>query len=181
MGASCDPACSACGRACRNGGSGVLLVASTVRRRALRDGCHRKGDERAPLGTVEAEVDEFLVLYPDDPRAGEIERYKERIELDKLERKLRRESRAGGTADPSLLPAEQLYLQAMNSGDASPDKRWRCWSHLSIFMVQARMRRRPTTRVSAIVALAKRRLDDVCAATSTKIARASTGVASRTA
>ncbi len=78
-------------------------------------------DDGVSLTRVEQEVDEFLTRYPQDPRADRIGRYKEQIELDKLERKLQRQMR-GSSADASLIPAEQLYLRAIGFVDASPDK-----------------------------------------------------------
>jgi eukaryotic-like serine/threonine-protein kinase len=74
------------------------------------------------LTRVENELDEFLARYPNDPRAAVIERFKERNELDKLDRKLQRAARGIGASDEPLLPAEQLYLQAVNLADSSPDK-----------------------------------------------------------
>jgi hypothetical protein len=79
-------------------------------------------DEDAPLTSVEREIDQFLELYPEDTRAAEFRRYKERIELDRLERKLRRQARDGGAADHSLQPAEQLYLRAANLAESSPEE-----------------------------------------------------------
>lgn len=79
------------------------------------------GENDAPLGAKEREIDAFLRLYPDDRRATEMRRYKQRVELDKRERKLRREARDGGIADPSLLPVERLYLRAANLVESSPE------------------------------------------------------------
>jgi serine/threonine-protein kinase len=81
-----------------------------------------KGDGDAPLISVEKEIDSFLSLYASDPRAAKLRRYKQRIELDKLERKLRRQARDSGDADPSLQPAERLYLRAANAAENSPDE-----------------------------------------------------------
>jgi serine/threonine protein kinase len=79
-------------------------------------------DDGGSLTPVENEVIEFLTRYPQDPRAAEIARYKERIELDKLERTLQRHIRGSGTFDSKLTPAEQLYLDAVSETDGSPDK-----------------------------------------------------------
>jgi serine/threonine-protein kinase len=78
-----------------------------------------RGDDDS-LSSVEREIDQFLDLYPNDERAAELRRYKERIDLERLERKLRRQARDRGAADPSLLPAEQLYLQAAELADSDP-------------------------------------------------------------
>lgn len=79
-------------------------------------------DDGVSLAGVENELNEFLSRYPQDPRAAQIERYKERIELDKLERKLQRQTRGSGAYDPSLLPVEQLYLRAASLVESSPEK-----------------------------------------------------------
>jgi hypothetical protein len=115
-------------------------------------------EDRPPLSTVETQVNEFLALYPDDPRAGEMERYKNRIELDKLERRLRRESRDGASADPSLLPAEQLYLQAADVAEISPEKATSMLESLINLYGPEPSDSDRDERVSAVVALAKRQL-----------------------
>jgi serine/threonine-protein kinase len=63
-----------------------------------------EGDDDASLGKVENEVNEFLRRFPEDPRADVLRSYQERIELDKLERRLQRLTRGGGI-NTSLLPA----------------------------------------------------------------------------
>jgi len=70
------------------------------------------------LVNVEDQVDEFLKLYAADPRAAEMQQIQEQIALDKMERKLLRAS--GGSADPSLLPVEQMYVRAMNAAQDNP-------------------------------------------------------------
>jgi serine/threonine-protein kinase len=79
-------------------------------------------DEGGSLIRVENEVNDFIARYPEDPRVGQFERFKERIELDKLERKLQRKTRGSAATDPTLLPSEQLYLRAAALADSSPDK-----------------------------------------------------------
>jgi serine/threonine-protein kinase len=79
-------------------------------------------DEGGSLIRVENEVNDFIARYPQDPRTGQFERYKERIELDKLEHKLQRKARGNAALDPSLLPPEQLYLRAAGMADSAPDK-----------------------------------------------------------
>jgi hypothetical protein len=80
----------------------------------------RVAADDASLANAEREIDEFLQHHPTDPRADELARYHEQIILDKAERKLQREGR-GGTLDSALLPAEQLYLRALNMANASPN------------------------------------------------------------
>jgi hypothetical protein len=118
-------------------------------------------DEQASLITVEDEVREFLRQYPNDPRVPEVQRYYERLELDKLERRqrrLRREARESGAADTSLLPAEQLYLKAMDAAETSPDKAAELLQ-LLVDLYGPRSQAEPSDDdVAAIVALANRRL-----------------------
>jgi hypothetical protein len=82
----------------------------------------RDGNEDAPLSSVEREIDMFLEQYSGDPRAAELRRYKNRLELEKRERQLRRKARDGSSADSSLLPVEQLYLRASDLGGSSPEE-----------------------------------------------------------
>src|SRR4029077_858498 len=70
----------------------------------------------------ENEVNDFIEHYPDDPRVAQFERFRERIELDKLERTLQRKTRGSVATDPTLLPSEQLYLRAAGLADSAPDK-----------------------------------------------------------
>jgi eukaryotic-like serine/threonine-protein kinase len=79
-------------------------------------------DEGGSLVRVENEINDFIERFPEDPRIGQFEHFKERIELNKLERKLQRKARGSVAAVPSLLPAEQLYLQATGMADLEPDK-----------------------------------------------------------
>jgi hypothetical protein len=80
-------------------------------------------DEGGSLIRVENDVNDFIARYPEDPRVDQFERYKERIELDKLERKLQqRKTRGSAATDPTLLPSEQLYLRAAGMADSAPDK-----------------------------------------------------------
>jgi hypothetical protein len=78
-------------------------------------------DDDASLGNVEREINEFLAMYPNDSRATELVRYREQVMLDKAERRLQREARGNGSAEADLLPAEQLYLRAVSTAQASPD------------------------------------------------------------
>jgi serine/threonine-protein kinase len=119
------------------------------------------GDEQVSLATVEPDVSEFLRLYPNDPRAREVERYRERIELDKLERRqrrLRREARESGAADTSLMPAEQIYLRAMDAAETSPDEAAALLQSLVDLYAPVVNGAAADDDVAAIVALAKRRL-----------------------
>jgi hypothetical protein len=79
-------------------------------------------NDDSSLGRVESEVNDFLERFPADSRAELLKSYQEQIELDKLERKLQRQTRGGGAFNTSLLPAEQLYLDAAVVGASSPEK-----------------------------------------------------------
>jgi eukaryotic-like serine/threonine-protein kinase len=79
------------------------------------------GDD-ASLVKVEGEVDSFLGRFPQDPRAESVRGYRERIELEKLDRRLQRQSRDGSSTNAPLLPAEQLYLEAIGQAANSPEK-----------------------------------------------------------
>jgi hypothetical protein len=79
-------------------------------------------DEGGSLVRVENEVNDFISRFPEDSRVGQFEQFKERIELNKLERKLQRKTRGSVTTVPSLVPAEQLYLRASAMADLEPDK-----------------------------------------------------------
>jgi len=108
------------------------------------------------FGGVESEVDEFLERYPSDARGAELTRYKERIELDRLERKLQREARGGGHSDSSLRPVEQLYVQAIGKAESSPDMAAAMLASLVNLYGPAASEQDET---SAIVQLANRRLE----------------------
>lgn len=79
-------------------------------------------DDEGSLGKVENEIDDFLKRFPDDARSDVLRSYKERIDLDKLERKLQREARGGGSINTTHVPAEQLYLEALGKAATAPEK-----------------------------------------------------------
>jgi serine/threonine-protein kinase len=81
-----------------------------------------EADETGSLVRVETEVNDFIRRFPNDPRVSQFEEFKDRIELNKLERTLERRSRGNATAMPVLLPAEQLYLRAASVADSDPDQ-----------------------------------------------------------
>jgi eukaryotic-like serine/threonine-protein kinase len=80
-----------------------------------------RDDDDTSLGNVEREIKEFLAMYPHDSRAAELVRYREQVLLDKMERKLQREARGNGSAEPELIPAERLYLRAVSMANDSPE------------------------------------------------------------
>lgn len=81
-----------------------------------------EADETGSLVRVETEVNDFIKRFPNDPRVSQFEEFKDRIELNKLERTLERRARGNATAMPVLLPAEQLYLRAASIADSDPDQ-----------------------------------------------------------
>jgi hypothetical protein len=70
---------------------------------------------------AEADIGEFLMRFPHDPRAAGLREYSREIELDKLETRF--ELRAKGLlASESLLPVETAYLEAINSAKQDPSR-----------------------------------------------------------
>lgn len=65
----------------------------------------------AQMVQADDDIDQFLTLYPDDPRAAEMQRYRDEIELYRLERRFEARARRGGSAD-TLTPVERAYLDA---------------------------------------------------------------------
>jgi serine/threonine protein kinase len=72
------------------------------------------------LDDATTNVMDFLRLYKDDPRAKEVEKIKENMEVNTLERKM--SLRANRPIDPNKqLPIERAYLEAMASSNAMPE------------------------------------------------------------
>jgi hypothetical protein len=82
---------------------------------------HADSDDVESIRTVEREIQEFISRFPDDARAVELRHYQERVELERMSRRLQLQARRGGLSDPSLLPVEVLYLRAMNVAQSSPE------------------------------------------------------------
>ncbi len=70
------------------------------------------------LGEVAAVLAQFLQRFPDDPRAAELEGYRQQLDLQQFERNIRRQ--AWGRDDPSLAPLQRIYLQAMSQAEDNP-------------------------------------------------------------
>jgi serine/threonine-protein kinase len=79
-------------------------------------------DDDPSLGKAENEITDFLARFPNDPRAELLRTYSERMQLDRLERRLQRQTRSGWSINTSLLPVEELYLDAAAMANTSPDK-----------------------------------------------------------
>jgi serine/threonine-protein kinase len=126
-------------------------------------------EDDASLGKVENEVGDFLNRFPDDPRADTLRSYRERIELDKLERKLQRQMRSRGMTDVGLLPVEDLYLQATDAAATSPEKSLAIFESLiDLYGPDSTIAAQSTSkntqhdsndRTNAVVQLARRRIE----------------------
>jgi eukaryotic-like serine/threonine-protein kinase len=107
--------------------TGLILLALYLSHPYSADQLHRKitsladSDDGDSILTVEREIREFISRFPDDSRAAELREYQERVELERMSRRLQLQARRGGLSDPSLIPAEVLYLRAMNAAQSSPE------------------------------------------------------------
>ncbi|HEX4132629.1 MAG TPA: protein kinase [Pirellulales bacterium] len=70
------------------------------------------------LATVADDVDEFLAMYPHDPRVHEVYEYQAQIEQYQLERKFARRARAGRQGNESAI--EHAYFDAIAYRDLDP-------------------------------------------------------------
>ncbi|MCA9267790.1 MAG: hypothetical protein KDA41_04940, partial [Planctomycetales bacterium] len=71
------------------------------------------------LSAAAPQISRFLSLYPSDPRAEEVQSYREQLELERLERSLERRAQRM-QMDESTPPAEQAYLEAMQLAQRDP-------------------------------------------------------------
>jgi hypothetical protein len=71
--------------------------------------------------SVRDEIGEFIERFPNDSRTPKLQEQQQRIDLDRMHRRLLLQARRGGLSDPSLLPVEVLYLEAMNAAQSSPE------------------------------------------------------------
>jgi len=71
------------------------------------------------LVAADADITQFLTLYPDDPRAEQMRGYQDEIELYRLQRRF--EVRARRTSSSELLsPVERAYLDALRFTTSDP-------------------------------------------------------------
>jgi serine/threonine-protein kinase len=106
------------------GGMGMLALylSQPPSADALYQTITKKGiEDEASVANVEREIEEFLRRFPTDARAAELTKYREQLTLDKAERRLQRDARAGRNPNLQLLPAERLYVQAVQLADSDPD------------------------------------------------------------
>lgn len=73
------------------------------------------------LSTAGDDIQQFLALYPNDPRHDEITGYQEEIELDRLQRNFERRGRRLNAAT-ELTPVERAYLDAVETGRSRPEE-----------------------------------------------------------
>jgi len=83
---------------------------------------HADAGDVDSMRAVEREIGEFVTRFPEDSRTAELKQYQQRIELDRMNRRLQLQARRGGLADPTLQPVEVLYLEAMNAASSSPEQ-----------------------------------------------------------
>jgi serine/threonine-protein kinase len=82
---------------------------------------HVDDEDAGALRNVGSEIDEFLLRFPEEPRAAELRTYQVQLDLERAHRRLQFLVRHGGAADADLLPVEALYLEAMNAATTSPE------------------------------------------------------------
>jgi serine/threonine-protein kinase len=129
-------------------------------------------DDDVSLALVEREINDFLTRFPDDPRSDILRTYEERIELGRLERKLRRQKTGGVPADASLLPVERAYLRASLLAESSPEAALNMWASLIDLYGPAVLpddasagatqeEREAAARTASVVQLARRRIESL--------------------
>jgi serine/threonine-protein kinase len=82
---------------------------------------HRYDGSAESLLNVEGEIEEFLVRFPDDPRAEEVRDFRHQIALHRLERRLERQTRTD-RRDADITPLQEAYRQAINYVRFDPDR-----------------------------------------------------------
>lgn len=78
------------------------------------------GDLDALAGAAD-DIQRFLDLYPDDPRAAEVGGYQEELQLDRLQRSFERKGRRLSAA-ASMTPPERAYLEAVEIARSRPEE-----------------------------------------------------------
>ena len=69
----------------------------------------------------EDDISNFLLMYPNDPRRGQLAEYHREIELYRLERRLELRSKGRAGAD-LMLPIERTYVRAMSTAQSDPEQ-----------------------------------------------------------
>ena len=75
----------------------------------------------AELLGAEADVEQFLVRFPEDRRAEQLRSLANQIALLRMQRKLQRAAKGLPDGEP-LLPIERAYLEALNYARVDPDR-----------------------------------------------------------
>jgi serine/threonine-protein kinase len=103
--------------------AGVWYLTRPASADALYAKIEAAATDEAPerLRDVEAEMESFAERFPNDSRAAEINRYREQLELQRAERRLRLVARGAGP-DAKLAPLEQMYIEAVRQADANPER-----------------------------------------------------------
>jgi serine/threonine-protein kinase len=83
---------------------------------------HTDSEDVESIRQMEREIKEFVAKFPNDSRAAELRQLQQRVELERMSRRLQLQSRRGGLPDLTLSPVEVLYLQAINTAQTSPEE-----------------------------------------------------------
>jgi hypothetical protein len=75
----------------------------------------------ADLSAASGDVEQFLRLYPDEPRSAEVSGYRDEIELARSQNTFERRARRL-SATASLTPVERAYLDAVEVGRSRPEE-----------------------------------------------------------
>jgi serine/threonine-protein kinase len=78
-------------------------------------------DDPAALVAEQDDVKSFLDRFPDDSRIDDVRRYKDEIELERLEQRFRIRMRFPGR-DDQLMPVEHDYIEAMSTQTSDPQR-----------------------------------------------------------
>lgn len=88
---------------------------------AIYDRIHAKAVEGgAMIEAAEADIEDFLMRYPKDPRAATLREYQREIELRRLERRFDRRAKGLFGAE-NLLPIERAYFEAISAARTDID------------------------------------------------------------
>jgi serine/threonine-protein kinase len=75
--------------------------------------------ELESLQSVDAEIKQFLQRFPDDTRSAELEGYRERLELARLEKQSQLKARLGRGGS---LPVQRAYSEAVRLAESDPER-----------------------------------------------------------
>jgi serine/threonine-protein kinase len=107
--------------------TGVILVLACILagfyylgRPESADDLFQRIDASAGPSEVEKEIREFLDRFPEDSRYAKIDQRRQKIDIDKLERKLLIQSRNASSSDSRLLPIERRCMEALELAQHDP-------------------------------------------------------------